>query len=78
MEDTVPLPVTIAGDQSPAPGAVVAQFSSLVSGFGFMTMERAGSGVWNVKIWDTAGKQVNACRLEGKHSVCDIAQVQDR
>ena len=75
MEDTVPLPEQIPEGHSPAPGAIVSHFSSWVNGFGFMTMERAGPGQWNVKVWDTKGKQVNSCRIEGKNSVCDIAQV---
>jgi len=74
MEDIVPLPETVPENQMPAPGAIVAHFSSWVNGFGFMTMERAGTGKWNVKIWDTNGKQVNACHIDGKRSVCDVAQ----
>lgn len=73
-EDTVPLPVTLSADQTPAPGAIVEHFSSWVNGFGYMTMERNGAN-WDVKIWNVAGKLVNSCRTEGRKSVCDIAQV---
>ncbi len=75
-EDTVPLPVTLPANATPAVGAVVAHFSSWVNGFGYMTMERSGPGRWEVKIWNTDGKQMNACHVNGKHTVCDIAQVQ--
>jgi hypothetical protein len=74
-EDTVPLPATLAADQSPAPGAIVDHFSSWVNGFGYMTMERKGANQWDVKIWNVAGQQVNSCKIEGKKSVCEIAQV---
>jgi hypothetical protein len=74
-EDTVPLPATLSADQAPAPGAIVDHFSSWVNGFGFMTMERRGANQWDVKIWDVNGKQVNSCKIEGKKSVCDVAQV---
>ncbi|MHB1676064.1 MAG: metallophosphoesterase family protein [Sulfuriferula sp.] len=75
QEDTVPLPATLPAGSTPAIGAVVAHFSSWVNGFGYMTMERNGPGRWEVKIWNVAGKQMNACHIEGKQSICDIAQV---
>lgn len=75
-EDTVPLPSTLPANATPAVGAVVAHFSSWVNGFGYMTMERSGPGRWEVKIRNTDGKQMNACHVAGKHTVCDIAQVQ--
>jgi hypothetical protein len=75
MEDVVPLPAQLPPDATPAPGAVVEHFSSWVSGFGFMTMERKGSGLWEVKVWDTAGRQVNACSVDGNHSHCELGQV---
>lgn len=74
-EDTVPLPAELPAGESPAPGAIVEHFSSWVNGFGYMTMERRSADQWDVKIWNTAGKQVNACRIVGKNSVCDAAQV---
>ena len=74
-EDTVPLPASLPQDFAPAPGAVVDHFSSWVNGFGFMTMERTGANRWDVKIWSTSGKQVNSCRIDGKNSICDMAQV---
>jgi hypothetical protein len=75
LEDTVPLPAVLPAGATPAPGAVVAHFSSWVSGFGFMTMERTGSDQWDVKVWDTSGRQVNRCSVQGSKSICDIAQV---
>ncbi len=80
-EDTVPLPATLPEGATPAVGAVVDHFSSWVSGFGYMTMERINttsttSNQWLVKVWDRNGKQVNTCHIEGKKSVCDIGQVQ--
>jgi hypothetical protein len=74
-EDTVPLPATLPPGLMPAPGAIVDHFSSWVNGFGYMTMERAGANQWNVKVWNTSGQQVNACRIDGKNSVCENAQV---
>lgn len=75
MEDTVPLPAQIPQGESPAPGAIVEHFSSWVDGFGYMTMERQGKDHWDVKIWNVAGQQVNACHVDGRKSVCDKAQV---
>jgi hypothetical protein len=77
-EDVVPLPATLPVGATPAVGAVVDHFSSWVSGFGYMTMERTSvsSNQWLVKVWDSKGKQVNTCHIEGKNSVCDIGQVQ--
>lgn len=78
QEDTVPLPATLPVGATPAVGAVVDHFSSWVSGFGYMTMERTSttSNQWLVRVWDRKGKQVNTCHIEGKNSVCDIGQVQ--
>jgi len=73
-EDIVPLPETLPAGQTPAPGAIVEHFSSWVNGFGYMTMERNGAS-WDVKIWNVAGQQVNSCKIEGKRSVCQFAQV---
>ena len=75
MEDVVPLPARLPPGATPALGAVVEHFSSWVSGFGFMTMERKGSTQWEVKVWDTHGKQVNSCSIEGSHSNCEFEQV---
>jgi len=74
-EDIVPLPASIPANQTPAPGAIVDHFSSWVNGFGYMTMERQGANQWNVKIWDLQGKEVNACRIDGSKSSCEVAQV---
>jgi len=75
MEDVVPLPEQLPPGATPAPGAVVEHHSSWVNGFGFMTMERKGANQWDVKVWDTNGRQVNACSVDGSHSTCDLAQV---
>jgi hypothetical protein len=75
MEDLVPLPAQLPPGTSPAPGAVIEHHSSWVNGFGFMTMERKGPKQWKVRIWDSTGKQVNACDIDGRHSDCELAQV---
>ncbi|HEV7814029.1 MAG TPA: metallophosphoesterase [Janthinobacterium sp.] len=74
-EDIVPLPASVAPGYGPAPGAIVDHFSSWVNGFGYMTMERRGADQWDVRIWDTAGRQVNACRMDGSKSGCELGQV---
>jgi hypothetical protein len=74
-EDPVPLPAELPADAAPAVGAVVEHFSSWVQGFGFMTLERKGRSQWDVKVWDVNGKQVNACSVKGRHSVCEFGQV---
>jgi hypothetical protein len=73
MEDLVPLPVQLPPGATPAPGAVVEHHSSWVNGFGFMTMERKGPKQWLVKVWDTTGRQVNSCSVDGSHSSCELA-----
>jgi hypothetical protein len=75
LEDVVPLPSTLPVGATPAPGAVVEHISSWVNGFGYMTMERKGARLWDVKVWDTSGHQVNRCSVEGSKSICEIAQV---
>jgi len=75
MEDVVPLPAKLPQDAAPAPGAVVEHLSSWVNGFGFMTLERKEPDQWDVKVWDTSGRQVNSCHVDGRHSECELAQV---
>ncbi len=75
MEDVIPLPRELPKDASPAPGAIVEHFSSWVNGFGFMTLERTGATQWDVKVWDAQGNQVNACKIVGETSSCDISNV---
>ncbi|OIQ94404.1 calcineurin-like phosphoesterase [mine drainage metagenome] len=75
MEDVVPLPVELPRGATPASGAVVEHHSSWAGGFGFMTMERTGTNQWEVKVWDTAGHQVNSCSMNGSHSACEQVQV---
>ncbi|MGO4378971.1 metallophosphoesterase [Pseudoduganella sp. RAF19] len=74
-EDTTPLPDDVAQVQ-PAPGAVIAHFSSWVGGFGFMTMERgAAPGEWQIVVHDRNGAEMNHCRLSGRSSQCEKAQL---
>jgi Calcineurin-like phosphoesterase len=75
QEDTLPLPETLAPGQTPAPGTTPNQFSSWVDGFGYMTLERRDTTHWDVKVWNLKGQIVNTCAIDGKHSVCDKAQV---
>jgi hypothetical protein len=75
MEDLVPLPEQLPPGTSPAPGAVIEHHSSWVNDFGYMTMERKGPKQWKVRLWDSAGRQVNACDIDGRHSDCELAQV---
>ena len=58
-----------------APGSVVDRFSSWVDGFGFMTMQRTGPRTWSVLVHDVDGKVRNRCRIVGRRSSCDLAQV---
>ncbi|WP_317204105.1 metallophosphoesterase [Janthinobacterium sp.] len=74
-EDIVPLPAALPQGATPAPGAVVAHFSSWTDGFGFMTMERRGGADWDVTVWDRHGRARNTCRLSGSASLCAEAQV---
>ncbi len=78
QEDVVPLPAAIPAAVTPAPGAAVTDFSAWVDGFGWMSMERTGPGRWNVTVWNVAGRAVNHCRVRGRRSHCDSAQVIDR
>jgi hypothetical protein len=75
-EDTVPLPATLPDGVTPAPGAVIEQFSSWIDGFGFMAMERGAPGVWAVTVHDRHGALKNRCQISGRRSVCRVTQVQ--
>jgi hypothetical protein len=75
-EDLVPfLPAALAPGESPAPGAVVANVSAWIDGFGFMTMERTGAEDWLVKVWDRDGRAHNQCTVHGSKSQCEHVQV---
>jgi hypothetical protein len=76
FEDVAPLPATLAPGVSPAPGAIVAHFSSWVGGFGFMTLERSGPQQWEVTLRDADGAIKNRCQVIGSQSQCALAQVQ--
>ena len=75
QEETVPLPVRPPADFTPAPGAVVDQFSSWIQGFGYMTMERRSARRWKVTIWNIDGQVANRCRIDGRKSVCERAHM---
>ena len=75
QEDAVPLPEKVDENAMPAAGAEVAQFSSWVNGFGWMSMERTGPQSWAATVWDVNGKAVNHCSVTGKDSKCEVAQV---
>ncbi|OYY68039.1 metallophosphoesterase [Sphingomonas sp. 28-63-12] len=74
-EDKVPLPSRLPASFSPAPGAVIGAFSSWVDGFGYMTMDRLGSGRWKIRVWNLAGSAVNTCVLNGRKSQCRYDRV---
>ncbi|EGF32913.1 hypothetical protein IMCC9480_1629 [Oxalobacteraceae bacterium IMCC9480] len=76
MEDLVPLPDVLPSGATPAPGAIVASVSAWTGGFGYMTMERSGARQWQVRVWDTAGREVNRCQVEGSKSACEKARIQ--
>ncbi|MEP6867660.1 MAG: metallophosphoesterase [Novosphingobium sp.] len=75
LEPRVPLPAIPPASAAAGPDAVIAAFSSWVDGYGFMTMERAGPTAWKVKVWSSAGKVVNRCRIVGRQSWCRYPQV---
>jgi hypothetical protein len=75
-EAMAPLPARLPTGVTPAPGAVVDQFSSWIGGFGFMAMERGAPGEWNVTVHDRHGAIKNRCRISGRRSVCSVTQVQ--
>ncbi len=75
QEDIVPLPAHLPPTETPAPGAVVQNFSSWVDGFGFAELERVSLSTWRIRIFDVEGKQVNACSLVGRVSKCQVDQV---
>ncbi|MRV75441.1 metallophosphoesterase [Duganella sp. FT92W] len=74
-EDTVPLPAALPPEALPAPGVAVEHFSTWIDGFGFMGLERTGPGDWDVTVFDRHGQIKNRCKISGKRSVCDVAQV---
>jgi predicted MPP superfamily phosphohydrolase len=75
QEDIVPLPAELPPTETPAPGAVVRNFSSWVDGFGFAELERVGAAAWRIRIFDADGRQVNTCSLVGRVSKCELDQV---
>lgn len=75
LEDAPALPDTLPADVSPAPGAIIDQFSSRTGGFGYMTLERLKTNVWQVKVWNSAGHIINRCLITGHTSKCAVARV---
>jgi len=75
LEDIVPLPETLPDKSDPVPGAAPDAFSSWIDGFGFMTMERAGSDKWTAEIRDRNGAVVDTCTIDGRVSKCTVPQV---
>jgi hypothetical protein len=75
QEDTVPLPAAAPADTAPAPGAVVQAMSSWIEGFGFMTLERAGSDRWRAQVRDVNGAVLNTCEIAGSKASCAKAVV---
>ena len=76
QEDIVPLPREMPTNVAVAPGAIAAELSSWVDGFGFMTMLRNGPDKWDIEVHDINGKVVNVCKVTGRTSLCDTPQVQ--
>lgn len=74
-EDLGPLPLHAPEALPPAPGAVVERMSSWIGGFGYMTLERLEGARWEARIWDRAGRLRNRCRIDGRHSDCEVDQV---
>lgn len=74
-EDTIPLPAVLPPEALPAPGVVIEHFSTWIDGFGFMGLEPTGPGNWDVTVFDRDGRIKNRCKITGKRSVCDVAQV---
>lgn len=64
-----PFPVPFPPNQQPSPGAVVADMVA-TSHFGFMTMDRAGTG-WLVSLWNVRGGLMSTCTLDGRKARCD-------
>jgi hypothetical protein len=65
------LPDPFPMDQPPAPGIVLDRITHSTT-FGFMMMERAGSG-WTYKAYDRRGGLMLTCALAGRHLSCDKA-----
>lgn len=75
VKDRLPLTVHLPPGTSPASSAVIEHHRSWANDFGYMTMERKRPKQWDVKVWDDTGHQVNTCTINGRHSVCALAQV---
>lgn len=63
-----PFPVPFPAAARPAPGAVVAELVATTR-FGFMTMERSGSG-WRMQAWDVRGAPLTSCTLGERRAQC--------
>jgi hypothetical protein len=63
-----PLPLPLAAGTTPFPGAVVSGIVA-TNRFGFMTMERAGSG-WTMTARDRTGSPLTTCALTQRRAEC--------
>ena len=63
-----PLPLPLAADVAPAPGAVVSGIVA-TNRFGFMTMQRDGAR-WTIVARDVAGKPMTTCTLQERRAEC--------
>lgn len=63
------LPKSLPAGSSPAPGAVVEDFSTR-SGFGFATLDRQKSG-WTLMEWNVQGQAMIRCQLQERKSRCE-------
>ena len=70
LEDVPSLPEHPAPTETPAPGAVVEQFSVWNGQFGYMTLERRATDRWAATVHDADGHVVRRCDIEGRHSRC--------
>lgn len=66
----VPLPLALARNSQPAPGAVV---EAIVSNnqYGFMILEKDSDGAWHIEARDRRGQPVTICILREAKTRCD-------
>jgi hypothetical protein len=63
-----PFPVPFPSGLQPAPGAVIEEFLASTR-FGYMTMERSGSG-WRLEAFDANGASLTTCQLASRKATC--------
>lgn len=64
-----PLPLPLARDAAPAPGAVVEHIVS-TSEYSFMTIEQGSDGAWRIDAWDRRGQPFTTCMLRDAKTRC--------